>query len=837
MSGLPMTDDGDAFIAALESTSITTGDDHANNDDHPNHHHHNNASLGQEEMTMPLSQQLSQLDPNLESYLYTFTEAPTELIELENRCIWGTTVNIEDSKAKLRYFFGTFADPRGGGVLYHRLLLEAIQTQRLHIDLDCGLLHAFNPALYSQLVRYPQELLPIADICLNEMCQELLAGLRSAGSPLDLGFFDDVRLQLRTHNLARVHSMRELNPIDVDTLISIRGMVIRASPIIPELKEAYFECERCKKAHTTYVDRGWVTEPAACSDCRVRRCLRIVHNRCIFANKQMIKLQETPDSIPEGETPNSVTMFVFDDLVDVVLPGDRVTVTGIFRATPTRKSPIQRNLNTLYRTHLDAIHFHKSRRARQAASNPESDNTIVSIDSSSMADSDVISDHVLHDDPEALERRIQELAALPDIQERLLRSFAPSIWEMDDVKKALLCQLFGGVTKASDGVSMSRLRGDINILLCGDPGTSKSQLLQYVHKLAPRGIYTSGKGSSAVGLTAYVTRDPDTHRAVLESGALVLSDGGICCIDEFDKMSDQTRSILHEAMEQQTVSVAKAGIICTLNARTSVLAAANPRESRYNPRLSVIDNIQLDPPLLSRFDFIFLVLDKPNAQSDTRLARHIVSLFYSEEERANREHALPIIPIGLLSAYINHAKTRCKPRLSDEAVAALAQGYVDMRKVGISRKTITATPRQLESTIRISEALCKMRLGDVVTEADVDEALRLLRGAMQHAAMDPRTGTIDMDLITTGRSAYSRMHFDELRGAILSVLKENVLRGSSVSLRQFLPMLQAGVSSPLLQSEVRDALIQMTGEEASEVQFFGDRIDYGRTSTTRRVRR
>ncbi|CAE7282628.1 MCM4 [Symbiodinium sp. KB8] len=365
----------------------------------------------------------------------------------------------------------------------------------------------------------------------------------------------------------------------------------------------------------------------------------------------------------------------------------------------------------------------------------------------------------------------------------MCRSMAPSIWELDDVKKGLLLQLFGGANK--DLGPHGKSRGEINVLLCGDPGTSKSQLLGYVNKISPRGIYTSGKGSSAVGLTAYVTRDPDTREPVLESGALVLSDRGICCIDEFDKMSDSTRSILHEVMEQQTISVAKAGIICTLNARTSVLASANPLESRYNPRLSVVENVQLPPTLLSRFDLIYLVLDRCDAESDRRLANHIVSLYFDGDERS----AVAAAPFSReqLTEYISYAKSQIQPELSDEAKELLVAGYTDMRRQGVlagGRKVITATPRQLESLIRLAEAHARLFLRTEVVAEDVEEAIRLVNVATQRAATDPSTGTIDLDMIHTGKTAVARDAVAMLKTAVQTWLTNQAFEsGHKVSAR------------------------------------------------------
>ena len=685
---------------------------------------------------------------------------------------------------------------------------------------------------------YPQEIIPIFDVVTNEYYADAVLGEETD---------EFQQIQVRTFGLKEVKPLRDLNPCDIDTMVCVRGMVTRTSSIIPDLKQALFRCSMAQCGHmpdATFVDRGRVTEPARCPKCGAAGTMALIHNMCSFANKQQLKMQETPDAIPEGETPHTVNLCAFDDLVDSAKPGDRVEVTGVYRAVPMRVAPNKRTLRAVYKTYIDVIHLRKdaSERMKNYASQAErglaADGArVVNLGGAreereregAETDDEHGGDGRSAGAPAASSRpaaapgsaeslfsaerlaSIRGLAAEADVYGRLTRSVAPSIWELDDVKRGILCQLFGGTNKEMSAGSGKGFRGELNVLLVGDPGVSKSQLLTYVNKLAPRGIYTSGRGSSAVGLTAYVTRDPETRETVLESGALVLSDRGVCCIDEFDKMSDSARSMLHEVMEQQTVSIAKAGIIATLNARTSVLASANPVGSRYNPRMSVVDNIQLPPTLLSRFDLIYLVLDKANPQTDRRLARHLVSLHYAEPP----QRAQGCIPPDLLTDYISYARACVHPELSDEACEALVEGYVAMRRVGngSGKRVISATPRQLESLIRLSEALARMRLCSTVGPEDVAEALRLVKVAMQQAAVDPRTGQIDMDAIYTGRTASDRKQLAQLADAMRQLLAAKA--GKRGRLAELLAAVKEQTLLEVTMQEMRDAAQQLADEGAA----------------------
>ncbi|CDR44658.1 CYFA0S15e01134g1_1 [Cyberlindnera fabianii] len=759
----------------------------------------------------------------------TSTLSMTDENEDAVRVIWGTNVNINDVANKFREFLMGFKtryrkqmdhediDPMIDEELYYVNELNEMRnlgTTNLNLDAQNLLAYPTTKKLFYQLQDYPQEVIPIMDQTIKDSMVQLIVDLDD--ETIDISEIEGSIYKVRPFNVEAKRDMRALNPDDIDRLVSIKGIVLRSTAVIPDMKVAFFKCNVCEHTMSVEIDRGVIQEPTQCPrpNCAQSNSMVLVHNRCSFADKQIIKLQETPDIVPDGQTPHSVSLCVYDELVDSVRPGDKIEATGIFRSTPVRMNPRQRTLKSLYKTFLDVVHIKKTDKKRLNI------DTSINIETEISRKQDVEEVRKITEDEVV---KIKETAQRDDLYELLARSLAPSIYELDDVKKGILLQLFGGTSKTF--VKGGKYRGDINILLCGDPSTSKSQILQYVHKIAPRGIYTSGKGSSAVGLTAYITRDIDTRQLVLESGALVLSDGGICCIDEFDKMSDATRSVLHEAMEQQTISIAKAGIITTLNARTSILASANPINSRYDPNLPVTKNIDLPPPLLSRFDLVYLILDKVDDRMDRKLAKHITSMYL--EDTPENVSTTEILPVEFLTMYIGYAKQNYHPVLTEEAKDELVKCYVEMRKLGDdsrgSERRITATTRQLESMIRLSEAHAKMRLSQEVVLSDVQEAVRLIKSAIKDYATDPRTGKIDMDLVQTGQSSAERRQREDLGKNVLKYIEDQAQ--SSISyptlLRGFNEQSQVQVDNmemgEVLNQLVAESRITLVGEGARRV--------------------
>ncbi len=522
-------------------------------------------------------------------------------------------------------------------------------------------------------------------------------------------------IRVRISNYPSQRSLREVNAEVIGKVISVSGMVVRSSEIKPLAKELVYFCPDNHKTVRVQEKGLEFKEPLKCDNGKcTHRDLEINPEQSKFIDFQMVRLQELPEDLPPGQLPHYLDVTVLQDLVDNARPGDRIILTGIVRIEQEH-IPSMRGKSGIYRLRIQGnnIEFHRGRGNKSSRSTEREE---ISLDE---------------------ERLIKSLVKNSDIYDRLVASFAPHVSGHDIIKEAILLLIVGSTQKIlADG---AKIRGDINVFLVGDPGTAKSEMLKFCARIAPRGLYTSGRGSTAAGLTAAVVRDK-IGIMMLEAGAVVLGDQGLVCIDEFDKMKPEDRSALHETMEQQSVSIAKGGIVATLNARTSILAAANPMFGKYDPFKNITENVNLPVPLLTRFDLIFVVRDIPSKERDTRIARHILNL-----HRVSGTDTKSLIDVDILTKYLSYAK-RFDPNLTPEAEDLILNYYMTMRNVE-SEGMITVTPRQLEGLVRLATARARLLMKTQVDAEDAERAIFLMQSMLQDAGVDVNTGKVDLGVL------------------------------------------------------------------------------------------
>ncbi|MGZ4851043.1 MAG: minichromosome maintenance protein MCM, partial [Candidatus Bathyarchaeia archaeon] len=592
------------------------------------------------------------------------------------------------------------------------------------IVIDFEELYGFDQALAEQLLNKPEEYLQHAGKGAYEQ-------LRIEDSE----YAEKIeKINVRIIQLLGKEVLRKLGSRQMSKLIMVEGIVVRATPVRPMVLQGAFKCKRCGTMNLVEQTGQFLKAPAICQapDCGRDGPFEFAQEESTFIDSQDLRLQEKPEDLPPGQLPRTLAVkTIGDDIVDVARPGDHISIVGIVRAF----APSLMGMGKL-RTF------------------------ILQLDANSV--------EVLGKEPETSpptpeeEEKIRALSQDPWVHKKILQSIAPSIFGYEHIKEAIMYLLFGGVSKSLPDVN---IRGEMNALLIGDPGTAKSQLLQYVARIAPRGLYTSGRGTTAAGLTAAVVREKGGSMS-LEAGALVLADKGIACIDEMDKMRPEDRVAIHEAMEQHTVSVAKGGIVATLNARTAVLAAANPSLGRYEPNRTVAENVPLPVTILSRFDLIFVLRDVPNKESDSKMSHHILEI--------HRRGVSPVeaqVDVELLRKYVSFAKG-IKPVLSTEASKQLSDFYLAMRAASETEGSpVAITARQLESLVRISEARARVALRKEVTAEDAGAAINIMKRSLEEVGIDLSSYKVDIDLIMTGRPKSMRDRLHIILSALMDMEK------------------------------------------------------------------
>jgi len=645
----------------------------------------------------------------------------------------------EERIAEAKRFFDT----------YRKEIGQSIREDKNVIIVDFQDLATFSHELAEELLNMPEEILQILETALDE-----------------LGLIKKARVRFINIPETQHSKIGHIRARHLNKFISIEGIVRQASDVRPQVIVAKFECPTCGTIISVMQIEKKFREPSRCS-CGRKGQFKLISKEMVDA--QRLVVEESPESLVGGEQPRKISVFLQEDLVEPKMeanttPGSRVKVIGVLKEVPV---PLQTGaISTRFDLAIEANNIIPLEETFEEVKISEED-----------------------------ERQIQELAADPKVFEKLAASVAPSIWGYEEIKKALVLQMFGGVRKM--GKDGSTRRGDVHILLIGDPGVAKSQLLKFISDLAPKGRYVVGKAATGAGITATVVRDEFLRGWALEAGAMILANKGIVCIDELEKMDPNDRSAMHEAMEQQTVTISKANVQACLQAQTSVLAAGNPKLGRFEPFQTIAQQIDLPPTLINRFDVIFTMRDIPDKFKDDSIATHVLTQYQKDDK---------IIPIEreLFRKYVAFAKRKIKPVLSDEAVKEIRDFYVKMRNAPIAAdamgsRAIPISARQLEALVRLSEAHAKMRLSKKVTKEDVKVAIEIITYYLMQVGYDYETKTFDIDKIAVGVSTSQRSKVILLRETI-NKLEER--------LGKFIPIeeLEKELEGKLNKDEIEEAI-------------------------------
>ena len=621
---------------------------------------------------------------------------------------------------------------------YKSKLAKCSRKGEKFIIIDFSDLLRFNPDLSEVLLEQPEEVIKAAELAVTEF---------DVSSP--------IRIRFKNLPESQRILIRDIRSKHINKFLLIEGAVRQKSDVRPQVTSAKFECPSCGNIINVLQLDSSFKEPSRCG-CGRKGKFRLLSKELVDA--QGLVLEEVPENLEGGAQPKRINILLKDDLVSPMSerktnPGSKIKLSGFVKEIPI-----------ILRTGVKSTRFDLMIEA----------NFVESIEEDF---------YELTISPEE-ENAIKELSKDRNVYEKIIKSLAPSIYGHNKVKEALLLQLVGGVHKVRRDGAITR--GDMHVLLVGDPGAGKSQLLKRINLVAPKARYVSGKGISAAGLTATVVRDEFLKGWSLEAGAMVLASNGICCIDEMDKMTPEDRSAMHEALENQTVSISKANIQATLIARTTVLAAANPKFGRFDPYGILAKQIDLPPALINRFDLIFPIKDLPEKTRDELLASHILNLHQNPDLQEQE------IDTDFLKKYIAYARQNAKPALTDSALEEIKNFYVEMRNQEGSEeeaaKAIPISPRQLEALVRLAEANSKVRLSDKVTKRDARKAIELLQYCLQQVGLDPETGKIDIDRISTGISSSQRSRIliireivDDLENKVGKTIPiEDILREASM---------------------------------------------------------